>query len=77
MAYTQSASLCLYLIERYGKERFLKLYDVPFELIDLERLYGKKGEGLVDEWLGVVTALPIDTAEARAFYAQMKSLRGR
>jgi len=35
----------------------------------------EKGEGLVDEWLGVVTALPIDTAEARAFYAQMKSFR--
>lgn len=77
LAYTQSASLCLYLIERYGKERFLKLYDVPFELIDLERLYGKKAEGLVDEWLGDVRALPIDTAEARAFYVQMKSLRGR
>ncbi len=75
LAYTQSTSFCLYLIERYGKVSFLKLYDVPVDLIDCEGLYGRKANVLVDEWLGEVTARPIDTAKARAFYSQIKSLR--
>src|SRR4029453_2862732 len=51
LAYTQSTSLCRYLIERYGKELFVQLYDVPVELVAFERLYGKPIEMLVDEWL--------------------------
>jgi hypothetical protein len=76
LAYTQSTSLCRYLIERYGKERFVQLYDVPVERVDFERLYGKTAGMLVDEWLSHVRALPLDDA-ARPYFVQMKRLRGR
>ena len=76
LAYTQSTSLCRYLIERYGKERFLQLYDAPVELVDYERLYRKTAETLVDEWLSHVRALPLNDA-ARVYFIQMKRLRGR
>ena len=76
LAYTQSTSLCRYLIERYGKELFVQLYDVPVELVDFERLYGKTGGMLVDEWLSYVRALPLDDA-ARPYFLQMRQRRGR
>ncbi len=76
LAYTQSTSLCRYLIERYGKERFVQLYDVPVERVDFERLYEKPAGMLVDEWLSHVRALPLD-ATAREYFFRMKRLRGR
>jgi ABC transporter substrate binding protein len=76
LAYTQSTSLCRYLIERYGKERFFQVYDVPVERVDFERLYEKTAGMLVDEWLSHVRALPLD-GSARQYFLQMKRLRGR
>jgi hypothetical protein len=74
LAYTQSTSLCRYLIERYGKERFGQVYDVPVERVDFERLYEKTAGMLVDEWLSHVRALPLD-GPARQYFLQMKRLR--
>jgi hypothetical protein len=76
VAYTQSTSFCTYLIERYGAERFFKLYDVPVEAIDFTGLYGKMAEALVDEWLGHVAQLPADTARARAIARDMRRPAG-
>jgi hypothetical protein len=76
VAYTQSTSFCTYLIERYGAERFFKLYDLPVEAIDFTGLYGKMAEALVDEWLGYVVQLPADTARARAIAQDMRRLPG-
>ena len=76
LAYTQSTSLCFHLIERYGAERFLKAYDVPFELIDFNGLYGKSADALVDEWLGEVGTVRGDTERARAVFSEMKATLG-
>jgi len=73
LAYTQSTSLCRYLIERYGEEKFLKIYDTPFGSIDFHRRYGKTPEVLVNEWLSYVNELSTDTAKARAFFQSMKA----
>jgi hypothetical protein len=75
VAYTQSTSLCAYLIERYGHEKFFLVYDRPFEGIDFPGLYGKGAAALVDEWLGYVKALPADVASARALYQTMTRSR--
>jgi hypothetical protein len=77
LAYTQSTSLCGYLIERYGQEKFFKLYDAPFEAIDFRGLYGKTAEVLVNEWLSYVTELPTDTTKARAIFHNMKTAFSR
>jgi len=77
VAYTQSTSLCRYLIERYGPERFFKLYDTPFEAIDFPALYGRSAETLVNEWLTYVRELPTDTPKARALFHSMKAPSGR
>jgi len=76
LAYTQSTSLCRYLIERYGRERFVQVYDVPFERVDFEKLYEKPVGILLDEWLSHVRALPLDGA-AYQYFVQMKRLRVR
>jgi hypothetical protein len=72
VAYTQSTSLCRYLIERYGTARFFKLYDAPFEAIDFTGLYGQTAEALVNKWLGFVTGLDTDTTTARAVFHSMR-----
>jgi hypothetical protein len=74
VAYTQSTSLCSYLIERYGSERFFKVYDVPVEAVDFTGLYGKTAEALVEEWLAYVAQLPADTVRARAIAGDMRRL---
>ena len=74
LAYTQSTSFCRYLIETYGKERFLKIYNVPFGAMDFEGLYGKKIEVLLNDWSRYVNELSIDVVKADAIVRNMKTL---
>src|SRR5262249_10309676 len=74
---TSWSSTSSYLIERYGKDRFFALYDAPVERVDFEKQFGRTASVLLDEWLTYVRTLPIDTAEAHTYFAQMKRLRGR
>ena len=74
LAYTQSTSLCRYLIEAYGKERFFKIYNMPFGAIDFEGIYGKKIEVLLNDWLRYVSELSVDARKAGAVLQNMKSL---
>jgi hypothetical protein len=73
LAYTQSTSFCRYLIEAYGKERFLKIYNTPFVAGDFERLYGKKVEVLLEDWLRYVSELSVDAGKAGTILRDMKS----
>jgi hypothetical protein len=75
LASTQSTSLCRYLIETYGTEKFLRLYDRPFEAIDFRALYDRPAEVLIDDWLKFVTDLPGDTAAARSVFQSMQGCR--
>jgi hypothetical protein len=77
VAYTQSTSFSRYLIERYEPQRFLKLYDAPFEAIDFRGLYGQTAEALVNDWLSYVSQLPGDTTRARAIAESMRGSLGR
>jgi hypothetical protein len=77
LAYTQSTSFCRDLIERYGKERFFKLYNTPLEAIDFDGLYGRKAEVLLNDWSSYVTDLSTDTGRARAVFHNMKTLMRR
>jgi hypothetical protein len=77
VAYTQSTSFCSFLIERYGPEKFFKVYNAPFEAVDFKGVYGKTAEVLVDEWLSYVNELPSDTARARIIFRNMKTPLGR
>lgn len=75
-AYTQATSFCAYLIERYGHEKFLRLYDAAFEYTDFSGIYGTTAEGLVAEWLSYLAALPADVASARATFESIKASLG-
>lgn len=75
LAYTQSTSLCRYLIETYGAEKFLRLYDRPFEAIDFNALYGRSAQEVIDDWLGFVTDLPGDDPTARSVFHSMRGGR--
>ena len=77
LAYAQSTSFCRYLIESYGKEKFIKLYNTSFDAIDFAGLYGKRPEVLVNEWLSHVTELSSDAAKPRAVLQNMKRLLRR
>lgn len=72
IAYTQSTSFTRYLIDRYGAERFFKIYDQPVEAMDFAGLYEKSVEALIEEWSRFVTDLPNDTSAARAVYRRMR-----
>jgi hypothetical protein len=74
LAYTQSTSLCRYLIEAYGKERFFKIYNMPFGAMDFEGIYGKRIEVLLGDWLRYVSELSVDARKAEAVLQNMKSL---
>ena len=71
LAYTQSTSFSTYLIEKYGAERFLRVYDVAVERADFTGAFGKPASVLVEEWLAHVATLPGD-AHARAIARSMK-----
>lgn len=77
LAYTQSTSYCIYLIEKYGHEKFFNLYDKPFRRGDFIRNYDKTAEVLVDEWLDYVRKLPTDTVKAQEIFHDMKTSLGR
>jgi len=77
LAYTQSTSFCRYLIERYGHEKFLKIYNTPFGAVDFDALYGKKAEVLINEWSNHVAGLSSDSTKARAVFHNMKTLLSR
>lgn len=72
LAYTQSTSLTHYLIEAYGAEKFLAIYDRPVEAMDFGGVYGTSVEALIEEWSRFVTELPGDTAAARTVYFSMR-----
>jgi hypothetical protein len=72
LAYTQSTSLTSYLIETYGVEKFLKIYDQPVEAVDFAGVYGKSVDALIDDWSRFVTELPGDTSAARAVYFSIR-----
>lgn len=73
LAYTQSTSLCQYLIERYGMERFLQIYDRPVEAMDFPRIYGKSGEALVREWKNFLMNYEKDTGKARRTFLGIRT----
>jgi hypothetical protein len=77
LAYTQSTSLCRYLIETYGAERFFTLYDRPFEAMDFTAVYGKSAEGLIDEWLRFIADVPADLGPARRVFFERTRSGGR
>ena len=77
LAYTQSTSLCTYLIEWHGAERFFRIYDLPFERMDFVGVYGMDAERLLEAWLREVTRGSPEDTRARAVYEEMRGTRGR
>ncbi|WP_244671283.1 hypothetical protein [Bacillus sp. NTK034] len=50
LGYIESASFSNYLINQYGIEEFLKIYDRPNLTDEIDKIYGKKVEQLEMEW---------------------------
>jgi hypothetical protein len=77
LAYAQSASFCRYLIETYGVEKFLSIYDLPFESIDFRGVYGRSVDSLIVQWTDSLDRLTFDLAAARRTYASFRKHFGR
>jgi hypothetical protein len=77
LAYTQSTSLCQYVIDTYGMDTFIKLYDQPLEAIDFPQLLGKRPEELVADWEAHLSHLEVDTTRAHHVFIMLQTqLRG-
>ena len=71
LAYTQSTSLCQYVIDTYGMDTFLRLYDQPLEAIDFPQLLGKRPEELVADWEVHLSHLEVDTTRAHYVFTML------
>ncbi|MGH8070659.1 MAG: hypothetical protein ACRERE_36550 [Candidatus Entotheonellia bacterium] len=73
LAYTQSTSFCRYLIENYGQDAFLQLYDKPLEAMDFPQLFGKRSEELVADWETYLSQLEVDTTRAHQIFKNLQT----
>ena len=72
LAYVQSTSFCRYLIEKYGMDKFLKIYNLAFETMDFPEIYGKNSLELVSEWEAYISQLDVNTSKARRKFMYFK-----
>ncbi|MBI3326689.1 MAG: hypothetical protein HYZ81_08310 [Nitrospinae bacterium] len=77
LAYTQSTSFCRYLIDTYGMDTFLRLYDKPLEAMDFPQLFGKGPEELVADWETYLGHLDVDIARAHQIFKNLHTRRLR
>ena len=68
LAYTQSSSFCKYLIETYGFQKFMAVYDQTYEKQDFQGAFGKPVDRLIEEWLTMIRTLDRDLTISRRIY---------
>ena len=73
LAYAQSSSLVKYLIESHGIQKFLAIYDKPYEAQDFGSVYGISASSLVAAWHGHVRRQPLKLEKARRIYRNIRN----
>jgi hypothetical protein len=75
LGYIESASFSNFLINQYGIEEFLKIYDRPNLTDEIDAIYGKKVEQLEMEWKEFVQENSTPNEETiRSYESQMQEI---
>jgi len=72
LAYAQSSSFSTYLIDTYGIQKFIAIYNQAYEDQDFQAAFGKSGPALVADWQSHVRAQTLNLRRARRVYRNIR-----